>query len=130
MKRKVDSNLNCPACQGTLTPRVLACDACGIKVEGAFGFNEFSTLEPELLHFLRIFVHCDGRIKDMEKALGVSYPTVKAQMVALKRALDVPEDAAEDEPAESPKAKDVLQALERGEINYQEALKLLKRTPQ
>ena len=59
---------------------VLACDACDLRVEARFFGNEFAALSDEDLHFLRIFIHTEGRIRDMESALGVSYPTVKARL--------------------------------------------------
>ena len=77
--KQIDSNLACPSCQSLLQPKVLACPACDIKVEGPFQLNEFATLAQEDLHFLRIFVRCEGRIRDMESALGLSYPTVSAR---------------------------------------------------
>lgn len=83
----ISSTIVCPSCRGPLAPRVLACTPCDLKIEGHFVANEFGGLDERMLHFLRIFVHCDGRIKDMEKALGVSYPTVKAMMGELKGAL-------------------------------------------
>lgn len=136
--KKFDSNVDCPTCRKPLSPRILACNDCGIRVEGPFEFNEFSRLTADLLHFLRIFVHCEGRIKDMEKALGVSYPTVKATMGRLKEALDLPaETPAEAKPDEASPADakatspvmDALLALERGEVTYQDALRDIKRAP-
>lgn len=132
--KKFDTNVDCPTCRKPLSPRILACNDCGIRVEGPFEFNEFSRLTADLLHFLRIFVHCEGRIKDMEKALGVSYPTVKATMGRLKEALDLPPDepaAAPPPPAAEPPSSvmDALLALERGEVSYQDALRNIKRAP-
>ena len=83
----IDSNLACPACQVPLRPKLLVCPACEIKVEGPFQLNEFATLGPEDLHFLRIFVRSEGRIRDMESALGLSYPTIRTRLAALKRKL-------------------------------------------
>ncbi len=129
--KKFDTNVDCPTCRKPLSPRILACNDCGIRVEGPFEFNEFSQLTSDLLHFLRIFVHSEGRIKDMEKSLGVSYPTVKATMGRLKEALSIPSKpeaapAAAANPGESP-VMSVLQSLERGDVTYQDALRELKR---
>ena len=133
----------CPACHGPLTPRVLACASCDIRVEGSFKTSEFGGLPADLMHFLRIFVHCEGRIKDMEKALGVSYPTVKATMTRLKAALGMERGAVEagaeaDADAEAgTKARRepptdrlaILAAVEKGELTYAEGLSLLKAAP-
>jgi hypothetical protein len=128
--RKIDSNLLCPSCQATLTPKVLACDNCHIKVEGPFQLNEFATLPPEDLHFLRIFIRCEGRIRDMEPALGLSYPTIRARLTELKNKLisDLEannKDAAETSSHES--AQDVLALLEKGQIPFDEAMERIKK---
>jgi hypothetical protein len=83
----IDSNLACPSCRTALQPKLLVCPACDIKVEGPFQLNEFATLDPEDLHFLRIFVRSEGRIREMESALGLSYPTIRGRLAALKRKL-------------------------------------------
>ncbi len=89
-KNRIDANVRCPSCNGPLYPRVLACEECGLRVEGDFVMNEFGTLTPDELHFLRVFINCEGRIKDMEAALGVSYPTVKAHLASIKGKLRLP----------------------------------------
>jgi hypothetical protein len=94
--KPIDSNLACPSCQSALQPKVLVCTSCDIKVEGPFQLNEFATLATDDLHFLRIFVRCEGRIRDMESALGLSYPTIRSRLTALKHKLSggESEDAA------------------------------------
>lgn len=87
MATLVPRQIVCPACHGPLSVATLVCTPCGLRIEGQFQDNEFATLGTEHLHFLRIFVHCEGRIRDMEAALGVSYPTIKAKVAALKVAL-------------------------------------------
>jgi hypothetical protein len=89
----IDSNLACPSCQVALQPKLLVCPACEIKVEGPFQLNEFATLGADDLHFLRIFVRSEGRIRDMESALGLSYPTIRTRLASLKRKLSGEADA-------------------------------------
>ena len=84
----IDSNILCPVCQGLLSPSVLSCGHCDIRVEGPFQLNEFATLSPEDLHFLRIFIRCEGRVRDMEPALGLSYPTIRNRLTQLKNKLN------------------------------------------
>ena len=121
---KIHSHVLCPSCHGTLIPVRLHCEACGISVSGRFATNEFAALSEDDLHFLRIFVLCEGRIRDMESALGVSYPTIKARLAQLKSTLAAGRKAASDEtpePRESSIAA-VLKDLETGHISYDEAM--------
>lgn len=150
----LSQNIKCPVCSGALVPRVLECRTCDLKVEGRFGGTEFAALSTDDLHFLRIFIHCEGRIRDMEAALGVSYPTVKARLASLKEALSLagdtvpaepPTPAATAAPVAAPTAgatanrgrkagkktatadpSVIIAALEKGEIDYDEAMKQLK----
>jgi hypothetical protein len=123
----IQVQVRCPACRGPLAPVQLYCDACDLTLSGRFVTNEFATLAHDDLHFLRIFVHCEGRIRDMESALGVSYPTIKARLARLKDSLTMPQMQAETEvkPAEEPTAV-VLQELEAGRINFEQAMARLK----
>jgi hypothetical protein len=121
----------CPSCGGGLIPRVLECNTCGTRVETRSS-NEFAHLDDETLHMLRIFVRCEGRIRDMEAALGVSYPTVKARVAKLREQLNPAIDIDQESPtADAPAAsrntpREVLDALDRGEMDYETALAELK----
>jgi hypothetical protein len=149
-RNRIDANVRCPSCKGPLYPRVLVCEACGLKVEGEFAFNEFGSLTPDELHFLRVFIYCEGRIRDMEAALGVSYPTVKAHLASIKEKLNLSQppfaqasqaearrpatgaeepagsEAAAPRQGEELSAEQILNGLESGGITYKDALKLLK----
>jgi hypothetical protein len=105
--------------------RELECPSCDIQVRGHYRENEFARLQPDLLHFLRIFIVCEGKIRDMERALGVSYPTVKARLSLLKDALQEPEPEASPDEREAP--LDVLSKIESGELSVTEGLKQLKK---
>ena len=135
-RNRIDANVRCPSCSGQLFPRILVCDSCGLKVEGDFVMNEFGALTPDELHFLRVFIYCEGRIRDMEAALGVSYPTVKGHLASIKEKLNlarlrpsVPPSAqagAASGAESSRTADDVLDSLEAGQISYKDAVRLLK----
>ncbi|HET6449903.1 MAG TPA: DUF2089 family protein [Spirochaetia bacterium] len=139
-RNRIDANVRCPSCNGQLYPRVLVCDSCGLRVEGDFVLNEFGSLTPDELHFLRVFIHCEGRIRDMEAALGVSYPTVKGHLASIKEKLNLarttpkapagpeaaPGSAATEPPAGGLTPEDVLDGLEQGRISYKDAVRLLR----
>jgi hypothetical protein len=100
-----------------------------LKVEGEFVMNEFGSLTPDELHFLRVFIYCEGRIRDMEAALGVSYPTVKGHLASIKEKLNLSGQKPVDqklEPETVPTADAVLDQLETGQISYKDAVRLLR----
>lgn len=125
---KILSNLQCPSCTETLKPKVLECASCDIRVEGPFQLNEFATLSPEDLHFLRIFVRCEGRVRDMEPALGLSYPTIRSRLSQLKGKLmeSAEELVATTAKVETGTTKDsddqILEKLRLGKISFDEAM--------
>ena len=99
----------------------------GIIIEGRFTPNEFALLPPEHLEFLRLFVKVRGNLKEVERVLGLSYPTIRLRFENLLKALGY--EPSEDVDVRSARAE-VLEALERGEINAGEAtvrLRALKR---
>jgi hypothetical protein len=131
------ANLSCPACQTPLRPKVLGCDTCGIKVEGAFELNEFATLSGDDLHLLRIFVLSEGRIRDMEAPLGLSYPTIRSRLKALRSrvAAGAPAGApargtapAVGARGRSTRVDEVLERLQAGELDFDQAMSLIKKS--
>jgi len=111
--------VRCPACEGPLSVKALYCEACGTEVVGRFLPNEFALLPREHLDFLRLFVKTRGNLKEVERILGVSYPTVRARLDALLKALGY--EAGEEEDR-----LQVLEALRRREISVEEAVARLK----
>ena len=135
MSNKISLNIRCPSCKGELQPSVLMCHSCGIKIEGEFIKNEFNSLTPDELHFLRVFIRCEGRISEMEASLGVSYPTVKAYLANLKKNLNLASaDSGEEngvspsEPQTPPEddALTILTKLEKGEIDFKKAVQIVR----
>lgn len=101
-----------------MMPRVMGCSKCDLKIEAHFEENEFANLCEDDLHFLRIFIHCEGRIRDMEKSLGISYPTVKAKLSTFKKQLQLTPQSTNEQPKES----DLLDKLNNGEMSYEEVM--------
>ena len=124
-----ESASECPACHGRLYPKRLACADCGLEVTTRYAANEFADLDAEQLHVLRIFVLCEGRIRDIEAALGVSYPTVKARLAALRDALGLSGENA-PAPADTASRPDtvhaVLDALQAGTLDYDAAMRRIR----
>ena len=93
----------------------------GISVQGEFELPPLARLRYEDQVFVSAFVRSHGSIKDMEKAFGISYPTVKNRLNRIIDQLHLVEDAA------SPGPDDALDLLERGEISADEAAARLRR---
>jgi hypothetical protein len=127
----------CPVCSGELTIARLHCRTCGTSLEGEFGVGRFGRLNVEQLSLLESFLRARGNLKEMERELGISYPTVRGRLDALVRALGLSDGAAEtasdetaDEPAETTLATDarrlILERLARREIAADEAAAALR----
>lgn len=106
---------------GPLHISELACDDSGVTIRGRFSLGRFSRLDAEQTHFLETFLRCKGTITQVEKELGISYPTVKSRLEALLAALDLA-PAVDDRVKPTPDQKQIiLDQLERGDITAEEA---------
>jgi hypothetical protein len=83
----------CPVCTDELTITRLHCRSCGTALEGEFGVGRFGRLDREQLGLLESFLRSRGNLKEMERELGISYPTVRGRVDALVRALGLSDDA-------------------------------------
>jgi hypothetical protein len=90
-----DAIATCPICSGELAVTRLHCRACGTTLEGDFTVGRFARLSREQFALLESFLRSRGNLKEMERELGISYPTVRARVDALLRALGL----GDDEPA-------------------------------
>lgn len=123
MKYKAPSR--CPVCDSELTISRLTCDQCETKLEGNFTTSKFCKLPADQLEFVEVFVRCRGNIKDVEKELGISYPTVRGRLDGVIQALGYSTDR-EETPDQKDRRRDILAAVESGELSPQEAAKQLK----
>ncbi len=92
-----------------------------IAISGDFDLPPLAALRYEDQVFVTEFVRCHGSIKYMEKAFGISYPTVKNRLNKIVQQLqlvEVVQVTAHDE---------VFDLLERGEISVAEATERLGR---
>jgi len=113
----------CPSCSSPLVVTQLNCTSCGTGVVGKFELSPFSRLSPERLHFLEIFVRNRGNVKEMERETGESYWAIRRQLDEVITEMGFEETPKEDDP--SIRRQEILARLSRGEINVQEATKLL-----
>lgn len=115
----------CPVCGQELIAVRLKCESCDTVIENSFRLSRFDYLSDEDLRFVETFLRCRGSIKDVQGALGISYPTVRSKLdTALKR-MGLYE-AGEAEQARAARKEEVLKALEAGEITADQAIEQLK----
>ena len=123
----------CPVCSGELAVTRLHCRSCGTTLEGEFSVGRFGRLTREQLLLLESFLRSRGNLRDMERELGISYPTVRSRVEALVRALGFgpradSDEAAADEAAAAAGTTDIaaarqqiLERLGRHELSADEA---------
>lgn len=108
---------NCPSCNERMVISELRCPKCDLRVRKDFSPCEFCQLPEDDYEFLKIFLRAQGRITDMEKILGISYPTIKTKIDNLLKKLGLL-------PIEE--GKDPLEALAQGKLSVDEAVAILK----
>lgn len=129
----------CPVCEGELAITRLHCRSCGTALEGEFGVGRFGRLSREQLALLESFLRSRGNLKDLERELGISYPTVRGRIESLLRALGLADgdDAAVEEPTEADapnpssdedaaKRRAILDLLARHEMSAEQAAEALR----
>jgi hypothetical protein len=113
----------CPVCGSETEVTRISCDNCDTIIEGHFRPCKFCRLTSEQKMFIDVFIKCRGNIKEVEKELGISYPTVKNRLEDVVGALGYKPEA---QPVDNINRKDVLDKLNKGEIGFEEAMDLLK----
>jgi len=138
----------CPVCAGELTIARLHCRNCGTALEGEFGVGRFGRLDRDQMSLLESFLRSHGNLKEMERELGISYPTVRGRVDALITFLGLSEGSAgadddfgagfadgfadgfagEDADASDPAAerRAILERLARKEISAEDAAVALR----
>jgi hypothetical protein len=131
----------CPVCANELTITRLHCRSCGTALEGEFGVGRFGRLDREQMSLLESFLRSRGNLKEMERELGISYPTVRGRVDSLVRALgladgapleDAPDMDADDAAVAAASAdvnaerRSILERLARKELDAEEAAAALR----
>jgi hypothetical protein len=125
----------CPVCSGELTITRLHCRTCGTALEGEFGVGRFGRLDRDQMGLLESFLRSRGNLKEMERELGISYPTVRGRVDALVRALGLGDgeaavgeeiDAEATVDASVADRRQILERLARKEISADEAASQLR----
>ena len=133
---------SCPACGDGLLVTRLQCPACTTEVSGTYthpgrdaaegsGSGRLVNLPEPYASLLELFLRVRGNVKDVERELGLSYPTVRARLdEAFKAAQSLLEPAPPRAASavSAPERASILSALERGEITAAEATTRLRQS--
>src|SRR4051795_3293803 len=110
----------CPVCSGELAVTRLRCLSCGTTLEGEFSVGRFARLSREQMALLESFLRSRGNLRDIERELGISYPTVRSRVEALVRALGFgPRTDDDDEPAAAATTASVAESTRSTEVAAQ-----------
>jgi len=112
----------CPVCSQSLEITKLTCPGCNTEISGKFAPCKYCALDEKMQKFLDTFLQCRGNIKEVERALSISYPTVKGLLDELLRQL-FPGNAENN--GNKYNTGEILDMLENNEITADEAASLL-----
>lgn len=118
----------CPTCTGSLTITEVQCDVCGTQVRSRYSPCAFCALTEDQQTFMLLFLRSRGNLKELEKTLGISYPTVRAKLDELVEAL--PATLPTPSGGLHTRRRVVLDQLQAGQITADQALGLLRDQPE
>lgn len=113
---------DCPVCGGDLITTRVGCRACGTELVGEFAHCDFCGLDERETEVLRVFLASRGNLREVEKHLGVSYPTARARFTDLLTKLGL---AGEEAPPVSMTREQILSEVASGALTPEEAAALL-----
>jgi hypothetical protein len=97
-----------------------------------------SALSDEAMNFIKVFLAARGNLTEVERVLGISYPTIRNKLDEINNVLnrtDAAEDLRQKTPDKEPEIilgsaeetrKDILQQVSDGRLSPAEAVKKLQ----
>lgn len=113
---------NCPVCGSGLRVTRLRCPSCNTVIEGDFQTERLLSLNPQQRSFVLSFLRNRGNIREMEKELGISYPTVRSRLDDIIQAIDGA-SATKTPPLTR---KQILEMLAKGELTQEDAMAMIQ----
>ncbi|MDP8269611.1 MAG: DUF2089 domain-containing protein [Candidatus Tenebribacter davisii] len=111
----------CPVCNSNLEIVEYHCPNCDTSIKGKFGIGDLSLLSPVQQEFAKTFLCCSGNIKEVEKAMNISYPTVKNKLAEIISVL-----CSKEKPVTDVSSHDILDEIDKGNLSVKEALSKLR----
>ena len=115
---------DCPVCGDQLAVIRLGCASCGTEIGGMFRTCEFCALNEKEADMLRVFLASRGNLREVEKHLGVSYPTARLRFAELLEKLGLGETP---EPEAVLTREEILSEVASGALTPDEAQELIGR---
>jgi len=109
---------HCPVCHQLLTVTEYSCPACDIHIQGHFAPAPFPNLTPAQWQFIRTFILAQGNIKEVERRLNISYPTVKSRLQEIILVM-------EPNTGTTSGVIDIINDISEGFISVEEALAMI-----
>ena len=128
----------CPACGGHLIITECKCPACRLQMRGEFQSGQLSTLSDDQLTFIKVFMSARGNLTEVERVLGISYPTIRNKLDEINNVLNRTDETAETSQNKSSLVKetkttssedtrkDILQQVADGRLSPTEAVQKLR----
>jgi hypothetical protein len=110
---------NCPICHKELHVREYHCPACEVSFKGDFSRSWLEGFSASQLEFIKLFLLVQGNLKELQKRLGISYPTVKNRLSEIIKII-TRDHGTED-------YSDILADLEAGFIDVEEAVSMIQK---
>jgi hypothetical protein len=120
----------CPACGGPIIVTECRCASCQLQLRGEFELGQFSHLSDDHLTFIRVFLSARGNLTEVERILGISYPTIRNKLDEINSALNQTAakkpEIARELPVRGEERRLILQKVAEGQLSTTEALQKLQ----
>ena len=121
----------CPACGGRIIVTECRCASCQLLLRGEFELGQFSHLKDEQLTFIRVFLSARGNLTEVERVLGISYPTIRNKLDEINSAFNQvtttrSENTTENTPDHEAERRAILLKVAEGHLSASEALRKLQ----
>lgn len=125
---------HCPACGGEIIIMECQCQQCSLQMRGEFQSGRLSSLSDDEITFIQVFLFARGNLSEVERILGISYPTIRNKLDEINEVLKQgnPEAEAYRKPAgnepetgtDGDARKEVLRKVAEGEISPADAVEI------
>ncbi len=101
----------CPICNGKVRVSAVKCPDCGTEIKGMFSLSAISRLSYDDQQFIIAFILSGGKLKDLAKKTGVSYPTIRVRLDGVMKRLSLAVDQYKED-----ERNNILNELEKKNI--------------